>query len=688
MNSKHRGARAALSVAAAVVVAAVAPGVADAGQYPMYAGDVPDINLPAPSQAAWTFYDTSGQISRANSFPTRTLGAEVTWTINYPTGFLAQNTGVGIQLKIPSTGAQSAIDIARVTDWSETYLTAQNVHGGIEPPAFGLNVATDLTRAPGGSASGWNGFSTSGPGHDSGALPRGTKERQIGVYCAYYGGNYTHCTLPTPFLRIRGLKTMLYEGVQPSGAIGGGSITAGGILSGTKSLAFTAADQESGVEKVEALLDDVVVATESNARDLSRPVYQQSGACKYVDLRACPASMDSVLSVDTNKVPDGAYELSLRVTDAAGNAKTVLAGDPVVVDNHPAPVNTELPAITGDAVEGQILGSYVGVWQNAVGGASYRWKRCSPDLASCAPILVSADGTYRLQAADVGKRIVLEVTRVNDVGESVAATSSATDVVAAKPAEQTPVIINPPPAPPAQDGRDGANGATGAAGAPGATIVLHLNGHNATASASLKATFSTTGRGTIRSAYGKKVLVTGRLLTPGGDPISGAKLQVLQQDKLLGAAMVAAGVVTTDANGTFRYVTTAVRSRTIRFAYRHHIEDATFSSTTDISLGVIAKLSLSASPKSLRNGHSVVFRGSVAGAPAKARKVIELQVKKGSRWMTFRSTRLRSGRYSERYRFTRTRGRVTYVFRARVREEAGFPFLTSHSRSVKVTVRG
>src|SRR3954470_14450149 len=363
MNSKHRGARAALSRAAAVVVAAVAPGVADAGQYPMYAGDVPNINLAAPSQAAWTFYDTSGQISRANTFPTRTFGAEVTWAINYPTGFLAQNTGVGIQLKIPSTGAQSAIDIARVTDWSETYLTAQHVHGGIEPPAYGLNVATGLTSPPGGTASGWNGFSTSGPGHDSGALQRGTKERQIGVYCAYYGGNYTHCTLPTPFLLIRGLKTMLYEGVQPSGAIDGGSITAGGSLSGTKSLAFTAADQESGVEKVEALLDDVVVATESNARDLSQPVYEQSGSCKYVDLRACPASMDSVLSVDTNKVPDGAYELSLRVTDAAGNAKTVLAGDPVVVDNHPAPVNTELPAITGDAVEGQILGSYVGLWR-------------------------------------------------------------------------------------------------------------------------------------------------------------------------------------------------------------------------------------------------------------------------------------------------------------------------------------
>ena len=97
---------------------------------------------------------------------------------------------------------------------------------------------------------------------------------------------------------------------------------------------------------------------------------------------------------------------------------------------------------------------------------------------------------------------------------------------------------------------------------------------------------------------------------------------------------------------------------------------------------------MSTSRKALRNGQTVVFRGNVAGAPANARKVIELQVRKGSQWMTFRSTRLRKGRFSERYRFTRTRGRVTYQFRARMRQEAGFPFLTSHSKTVKVTVRG
>jgi hypothetical protein len=161
-----------------------------------------------------------------------------------------------------------------------------------------------------------------------------------------------------------------------------------------------------------------------------------------------------------------------------------------------------------------------------------------------------------------------------------------------------------------------------------------------------------------------------------------------QQDKQVGAALFASGEVTTDAAGKFTYTTTAVRSRTIRFAYRTHVEDATFASTTDISLQVVAKISLGVSKHSLRNGQTVTFKGSVAGAPANARKVVELQVKKGSKWMTFKTARLSKGKFSAKYRFTATHRRTAYQFRSRVRQEAGFPFLTGVSKTAKVTVRG
>ena len=580
-GGRRRLLAAAALASALAATAALAPAAAHAGTYPMYACDVPGVNLPAPTRAAWVDWDTSGQVQHVGNCTTVAHGS-IAFQINYPTGVLGQGTGVGVELNVPATGPQAAISIARVADWSTTALTAQRAN---EAPAVGINLAPDISNAPGGAADGYDGTGSSGVGHDSGPLPSGTKRWRLGVQCAAMGMQLNNCTLPSPFLRVRGIKTTLQESVQPQASIDGGSMTFTGALKGSKTLSYTATDTESGVERVEMLLDGAPVATDSVARDLSLPVSAQTGACTYTALQACPSQHGGVLSFDTRKVPDGTYELAVRATDAAGNTRTTVAGAPVVIDN-----------------------------------------------------------------------------------------------VADKAAPAAPVMTAP-----AAPGA-GAAGAGGPAGA--ATTVLTLNGVNASAGAALRASFSATHSRTIRSAYGKKVLITGRLVAPSGAPIAGARVSVMRQDKIPGASLVPVGEVVTNGSGTFAYVTTAVRSRSFRFGYRAHLEDAAFAATTDVGLAVIAKLTLATNRKALRNGQSVVFRGSVAGAPPKVRKVVELQVKKGSRWMTFRSTRLRNGRFSERYRFTRTRGRITYVFRARVREEVGFPFLTSHSPAVKVTVRG
>jgi hypothetical protein len=402
------------------------------------------------------------------------------------------------------------------------------------------------------------------------------------VLCSYMGGGYGNCTLPSPFLRIRGLKTTLREDVQPTASIDGGTLASSGSHTGTKTVTYSAADGESGVERVEVLLGGVVVAKASDARDLSRQVIQQTGDCEYIGLRACPATTSGTLSVNTAGVPDGAYALEVRATDAAGNSRSAVYGQPVVIDNVPDTVVMP-PAPT----------------QGAVGGA----------------------------------------TRVTTTPSSPAST------------------------------------------APD-------NGVGASSNATMRATFAATRRGVVTSPYGKKVLITGQLKRPDGTPIAGAKLHVLHQDKTFGAAMVPAAEITTDSTGTFRHVTTADRSRTIRIGYRARHADTEFAETTDIALGVIARVGLTTDRTALRNGQTVKFRGSVAGAPQGSRKVVELQVRKGKSWMTFRSTRLRNGRFSEGYKFTRTVGTAKYVFRARVRAEAGFPFNTGESKQVRVTVRG
>jgi hypothetical protein len=223
---------------------------------------------------------------------------------------------------------------------------------------------------------------------------------------------------------------------------------------------------------------------------------------------------------------------------------------------------------------------------------------------------------------------------------------------------------------------------------PAAAPASPDNGVGASSNASITATFSGSGRGTATSRYGRKVLITGQLKRADGKPIAGAKLHVLHQDKTVGAALVPAAEVTTDAQGTFRHVTTAERSRTIRFGYRARHADAEFADTTDVALAVVARVGMTTDRTALRNGQAVTFRGTIPGAPSGSRKVVELQVKKGNGWMTFRSTRLRGGRFSESYRFTRTYGTAKYVFRARVRAESGFPFTTGHSKQIRVTVRG
>ena len=572
--TKPRGLRKQVTILAALALTATGLHAkpAHAGTYEMYACDVPGINLPAPSKAAWTTYDTSGavmQIDGCSSHGGR--GGAFSFAINYPTGVLAQGTGSGLSLQIPSSGPQSAISIQRVVDWTSTQLTP--LAAG-QAPALGTNIAANIGSAPGGDASGFDGTGTTGAGHDSGPLASGAKQHQIGVFCALMGGGYNHCTLPTPFLRIRGVRTTLREDVAPTASIDGGSLTHSGTRTGTKTLSFSAADAESGVERVDVLLDGIVVASDVLERDLTRPVAQQTGDCEYTGLRACPASRSGTLNVNTASVPDGAYALEIRATDAAGNTRTSAHGEAVVIDNVPDTVVVP-PA------------------QDAVGGA---------------------------------------------------------------------VKLSPPTAPD--------------------------NGYGASANAALRAAFTSSRRGTVRSRYGRKVLITGQLKAPDGKPIGGAKLHVLHQDKTVGAAMIAAGEVTTDADGTFRHVTTAERSRTIRFGYRARLSDVEFAETIDMGLAVTAKVALSTDRKSLRNGQRVRFRGAIAGAPRDSRKVVELQVRKGKGWMTFRSTRLRHGRFSESYRFTRTVGRTRYVFRARVRAESGFPFETGHSPQVGVTVRG
>jgi hypothetical protein len=92
-----------------------------------------------------------------------------------------------------------------------------------------------------------------------------------------------------------------------------------------------------------------------------------------------------------------------------------------------APVNVDLPTITGTARVGELLTAQNGTWNNAPTEFRYRWLRCNPGGNNCA--LLPADGkTYRVAQADVGNTLRVRVTAVNADG-STNATSEQTAVV-------------------------------------------------------------------------------------------------------------------------------------------------------------------------------------------------------------------------------------------------------------------
>ena len=147
------------------------------------------------------------------------------------------------------------------------------------------------------------------------------------VLCGPDGAYVADCvpdhTVP---LWIRGMEVTLSEDVQPIVPQIGGPLIAQGPQSGLQTVTYSAFDHQSGLTRIEAVLDDSVVAT----RDLS-------GRCSYDDFTVCPSVDEGSLSVDTRAVPNGRHRLTVRVYDAAGNVTSTPSSGEIQVENAPPP---------------------------------------------------------------------------------------------------------------------------------------------------------------------------------------------------------------------------------------------------------------------------------------------------------------------------------------------------------------
>jgi len=105
-----------------------------------------------------------------------------------------------------------------------------------------------------------------------------------------------------------------------------------------------------------------------------------------------------------------------------------------------APVNTQLPSVSGTVAVGQQLQASPGSWTGTPAPTfAYQWQDCDSGGNNCSPIQGATASSYTIQATDAGSTLKVVVTGSNSAGSS-QATSAPTSLVAKPPT--SPVLDN------------------------------------------------------------------------------------------------------------------------------------------------------------------------------------------------------------------------------------------------------
>jgi hypothetical protein len=179
-------------------------------------------------------------------------------------------------------------------------------------------------------------------------------------------------------------------------------------------------------------------------------------------------------------------------------------------------------------------------------------------------------------------------------------------------------------------------------------------------------------------------VIRGSLRDGASSPVAGATVCVYETVDLPDASRELVGTATTQGNGRFATRLDAGPSRRLELVYRYN--DRVLGGRVQLDSRVVPTLTIP--KKSLENGEAAHFKGEVPGPNADGR-AIAMQARVGRKWRTFKQLRTDSdGRFRGKYRFTQTRGRVEYVFRALVKRQSGYPYEPGSSRKRKLVVAG
>jgi hypothetical protein len=113
---------------------------------------------------------------------------------------------------------------------------------------------------------------------------------------------------------------------------------------------------------------------------------------------------------------DVGFRLRARVTASNADGSRTAASNPTGTVLGP-PVNTAPPSPRGSAVVGQVMTADQGSWTGRQPITyAYRWLRCNNAGGECASIAGATSRTYRVAAADVGRKLRFNLTARNSLG--------------------------------------------------------------------------------------------------------------------------------------------------------------------------------------------------------------------------------------------------------------------------------
>ncbi len=192
----------------------------------------------------------------------------------------------------------------------------------------------------------------------TGPLPSGVTWVTVTVGCDGGPGGYScpgsQGSLPEADAVIQTADFAIDSTATPSASGFTGSLLAGSAH-GTANIAFTAADPGGpGVYNVTATIDGTSVydATPNGNAGACQSIGTYSdGSLEFEQLLPCPQQVAVDIPVNTTTLRDGAHELKLTVTDAAGNSSvvydaTVMTANLTTVSSlTPSPATTTAPAV-------------------------------------------------------------------------------------------------------------------------------------------------------------------------------------------------------------------------------------------------------------------------------------------------------------------------------------------------------